>query len=470
MSDRIIFSPDSLSAIAKNLSDLAQNLADVRSRIDGMQMTSENGGELDLLPGSVRLTHRRFSSGGTVAAHLKVLAGAMSAERDDILAVMEAVNQARTLFEEAEAAVNGLADSCLDSGSTAQQEKLDARMDAVDALLQQIMTDYAAFEGFINYEELEKITGLLSNIYSVMSGNGTDLLTVPAHEMAMSLLASISSGTDLSNGLLDAVNDGLGKFDDSKGFSKNLVDAITDGKMGDEFEEFLDDIPLVDGFNVGDLGALKDGGETAQKLINAYSDYTMMMNADPAKLQSLADGLRASDDPTMESAAVLLESMKDPAFCKAYCMASNGCSELLDMGSEALGDAIGKIPGIGGAAAVVEMGQQVSEGLTNASELVNCAHQVERMDSARQSAYQTTLDAISEYKSNPTDANYQKVVDAKNTYYSLTSQTVDSMKQLTEARNDSWMGQLNQQDTSGFDRLSQSYRYSRDNTAVDHAI
>lgn len=468
MSDRIIFTPDSLAFIAQNLNDLAETLSSVRSRIDGMRMTSENGGELDLLPGTVRLTHRQFSAGGTVAEHLRVLSGAMSAERDDILSVMEAVNQARTLFEEAESTVASLVDGCLDAGSsTTAQEKLDARMSAIDGILQMLMSDYAAFAGFVNYEELDKITGFIGNLYSVLSGNADDLLTVPAHEMAMSLLASISSGTDMNKGLMQVVNGTLEGFDDAKDFSKNLVDALTNGEMGEEFEKFLNDMPLSEHIDVGDLKTLKYSGKTVEQLYNAYKDYTAMMNADPAKLQSLADGLRASGDPTMATAAALLENMKDPEFCKAYCLSANGCGAMLDLGNEALNDALGKIPGLGGAAAVVNMGQQVSEGLSNASELVNCANQIKRMDTARQNAYQSTLNAINEYKANPTDANYQKVIDTKNAYYSLTAQTVDSMKSLAEEQNKSFMGQFNPTDTSAFDRTANLYRGKVQNTVLE---
>ena len=49
-------------------------------------------------------------------------------------------------------------------------------------------------------------------------------------------------------------------------------------------------------------------------------------------------------------------------------------------------------------------------------------------------------------------------MDAKNVYYALTAETVDSMKSLAEAQNDSILGTFAHTDTAGFDRLAADYR------------
>ncbi len=472
MSDHILYSSESLAAVSKQLSELADGLSTVQSRVSSMQMSSENGGELDLLPGAVRLTHTKLSAGGTVAAHMQVLAQALSAERGDILKVVQTIKDVQQMFEGAEREIIRRIENTAESEAVTvnplEQEEQDARIAAVQQLLRDLKSDYDGFEGFINYDELNKITGWVGNLYSALSGNADDLFTLGAHEMALSLLSTLGKGED--NLFIKEFNKASKKFDDGKKLSVNIVEIASDVLDKDElkdFEKFVNDLPLAEDFNVGDLDTLKKSGEAVEHIYTAFKEYQMMTSADPDKLQSVANGLRASGDPQSMAAAAILENMKDPGFCLQYAMATNGCNALMNFGNDKLGDAMKMIPGIGSAAAIVEIGQFASEGLTNASALVNCAKQVQRMDNARQGAYRAAVDAASAYLADPSDGNYQRVMDSKNAFYSTTAQTVDSMKQLAEAQNDSLLGMFNRADTSGFDNLTNTYRDKMNSSALE---
>ena len=459
MSDRILFSSDGLSGIARQLGALADAIGSARSGLSDLHMTSENGGELDLSDRSIRLSHASFSGGSTAAARLQALLRSMQAEEAHVRATVQTINGVIDLFEAAENQVSKLADAFLSGDaelSPEAQALQEEQMEAIRQMLKLLQLDYSNFNGFVNRDKLDNMTGFLGMFYTTASGNIADGLPKGAHDLMLALYSSISTGGQkgIVSHAVDGASDFADNFDSAKDIAVDLVTVLSDGELGANFEAFLDDLPLAGKFNVKSLDDLKNNLDVAKQLLNAYREYSSIRSADPARLASICSGLRSSGDPMLSQTAALMEQLKDPTFAKAYVLASNG----LDLAADKLSSAAQKALAKTAPGAVVAAGQEISEKLANASELVSCAQQIKCMDNARMTAYQTAVNAMNDYLANPSDAAYQAAVDAKNVYYALTAETVDSMKSLAEAQNDSILGTFDHTDTAGFDRLAADYR------------
>ncbi len=450
--DRIVFSSDVLNGAVgdmEKLMDVLENLITDLRNVDTSRINNQQ----------VNIDQR-----------LNALIRSFRSEYDNVQGIARAIRSTIELFEDAEKSVMELAGERSDPSEPSKkenpygltdQELEDERRSVIDNMLQSIETQNAGLNNLIDRKALSNLIGKLAEFYTIMAGDPSSLAQSDAHQMAIALLNTLSAKEDVSSLVLKY---GEKVKDDVEFRLDTAIDILNldDPGSGDEFKAFLDACPYIEGFE-----KVGSATEYFQHLLDAYNQYKKMTSMDPKMLSNICSGLRASGDSEMNKAAELLESFKDPYFCGVYCLASNGVSIAASKLSEAGRDAlVNMYPSIVGKS-IIKLSTRGTEALTNSAEIVDKARQIERLDDARQSAYSTIQNAASAYQSNPTDENYQKIIDAHAAYQALSAESVDAFADMMDAQNDSGLGKLFGNDSEKMRNIANIYRMNVNDGVLD---
>lgn len=480
MSENIRFSSDKYASIARQLNEILNSLSEAQSKLASIDLTRAEGSDIPVTLPALRLVHGNRVSAKTPEGQLDVLSSALSDENSFVRSVISAVNAAGELLSGAETSILNMLTGKEDSGSenSNSEDLLADRMDAVKRLLTMLQLDHEAFEGFVNRKKLQKIINA-GYLYSGLSGNINSYFTDPSHEMAMNIIESLGLGKfpdTLSNVYEDSF-DNLDKTVDSVG---DITTIILDKESAEMLDDLIRSLPFSEDemstLSMLDINCIDDleRANVSVKLLNVVkstmSDYFAMRTANQEKLDSICSGMLASGDSGMIETAKYLQSMKDPATCFKIAVAANTKELVLEGGADFANSALLDLypDPTGVSKALISLSQTGTEALTNSSAIVDSANALARIDDARSTAYKAAVDAINDYMQNPSDAAYQKVIDTKNSYYTMTAETVEASKAMAEAQKDSALGIFNTTDTGKFDNLADICRSKVADAGVEY--